>query len=177
MEFCANYFGLFCKSCLGDEEVHAICAMLRENQTIIELNLRGNAISDEGCRALASILAAPSTLENINLRKNSITRKGIKMIVEALERSSRVRHVHVHAGGKIEAFGQDETNIGKRFSPEDQSLPKSTPKTTLNTVCIVDIRENSKPEDDSKLFQEEMFGLPVTIGNESKNKRKQESLR
>jgi hypothetical protein len=157
------------KACLGDEEVHAICAMLRENQTIIELNLRGNLITDEGCRALASVLSAPSTLENINLRNNRITRKGIKLIVEALERSSRVRHVYVHAGGKIEAFGQDETYTDRCILEEEPSSAKPPPKKKVNTICIIDIRDNSKPED-YKLFREELFGLPITVEHNSASK-------
>lgn len=141
---------------MGDEEVHAICAMLRENQTIVELNLRGNSISDEGCRALASVLSVPSTLENIDLRKNRIGRKGMKLIVEALERSTRVRHVYVHAGGKIEALGRDQADDNKPNPPLTSSKGK------VNTVCIVDIRDNKKPED-SKLFKEELSGLPITV--------------
>ncbi len=140
--------------------MHAICAILRENQTIVELNLRGNSISDEGCRALSSLLSATSTLENINLRKNRITRKGIKILVEALERSSRVRHVYVHAGGKIEAFGQQYEKCNVQANTKE--MPSSATRAKANTVCIIDIRENSKPED-SKLFQEDLFGLSVTL--------------
>ncbi len=147
---------------MTDEEVHAISAMLRENQTIVELNLRGNMITDEGCRALASVLSAPSSLENIDLRRNRITRKGIKLIVEALDRSSRVRHVYVHTGGKIEAFGKQEA--GNKL--DDSKIVGSKIK---NVVCVVDIRDNSRPED-SSIFREEMFGLAITVDEKESNK-------
>jgi hypothetical protein len=78
------------------------------------------------------VLAGPSMLENIDLRRNRISRNGIKLIVEALERSDRVRHVHVHAGGKIEAMGSKNTS-------DANNCHESC------TICMVDIRENSKP--------------------------------
>lgn len=106
--------------------------MLKDNQTIAELNLRGNLITDDGCRALASILSSKSSLSVIDLRSNRISRKGIKLLVEALERSPRVRHVHVHAGGKIEAFG-----ITNDVGEDNKGM----------TVCIVDVRDNLKPDD------------------------------
>lgn len=120
---------------MADEEIHALSAMLKENQTISELNLRGNLITDDGCRALASILSSKSSLSLIDLRNNRISRKGIKLLAEALERSPRVRHVHVHAGGKIEAFGitSDEGEDNKGI-----------------TVCIVDVRDNLKPNDSNR---------------------------
>ena len=153
---------LLLQTCLGDEEVHAISAMLRENETIADLNLSGNMVSDEGCRALASVLSGPSSLERIDLRKNRITTKGIKLIVEALERSARVRHVHVHAGGKIEAFGQE-------IKDGDSSTGKQP-----NLVCKVDVRDNSKPED-SQIFREDLFGLPITVSDDDSSKVKKGS--
>ncbi len=140
------------KASLTDEEVHAISALLRKNETIAVLNLQGNLITDEGCRSLSSVLSGPSSLQNIDLRRNRITRNGIKLIVEALERSERVRHVHVHAGGKIEAMGGNDNNNGSSTSNANAS----------STVCTVDIRENSKPEE-SVVMKQDMFGLPLTF--------------
>ena len=114
-------------------------------------------ISDEGCRALASILSGSSSLQRIDLRDNRITTKGIKMIVEALDRSSRVRHVHVHTGGKVEAFGQE-------IKDSDSCSGKQP-----NIVCKVDIRDNSKRED-SQTFQEDLFGLPITVSDDTASK-------
>ena len=119
------------QNCLADEELHALSAMLKDNQTIAELNLRGNLITDDGCRALASILSSKSSLSVIDLRSNRISRKGIKLLVEALERSPIVRHVHVHAGGNIEAFG-----ITNDVGEDNKGM----------TVCIVDVRDNLKPD-------------------------------
>jgi hypothetical protein len=130
---------------LGDEEAHAISAMLRGNQTIAELNLKGNLITDEGCRAIGSILSSPSALEVVDLSHNHISRNGIKVIVEALERSPRVQRVFVHVGGKVEALGQiqDKGN-------------------TTDTVCIVDLRNNSK-KDEAHKIEGDLVGLPITF--------------
>ena len=145
--------------------------MLRDNQTIVDLNLRGNFITDEGCRALASVLSSPSSLERIDLRKNRITRKGIKLIVEALERSARVRHVYVHAGGKIEALGQDENVGSERYNSNPSSNLAQNNMKHVNSVCMVDIRDNSKPEDSAQ-FKEDLYGLSITVDDNSSKSSK-----
>jgi hypothetical protein len=45
------------ESNISDEEVHALAALLRNNTTIEELNLRGNNVTDDGARALGAVLA------------------------------------------------------------------------------------------------------------------------
>lgn len=111
-----------------------------DNQTIAELNLRGNLISDDGCRAIASILSSKSSLKLIDLRENNISHRGIKLLADSLERSPRVRRVHVHPGGRIEAYGTNEESSDKQ-----QGL----------TICIVDVRENCKIEESKTLLIEE----------------------
>lgn len=148
--------------------------MLRENHTITELNLRGNLITDEGCRAIASILSGPTSLRSIDLRSNRISRNGIKSITQALERSKRVRHVYVHAGGKIEALGTNEQAIlrcDKQISDALDIQPVDSPPIIVDTVCVVDIRDNSTHEV-SDTFKEDLFDLPVTYGSSANNEEK-----
>ena len=118
---------------MGDEEVHVVAAMLRNNATIEEIQFRKNRISDAGARALAAVLAERSALKFIDLRENSISMSGIKIkvIADALERSERIHKVMVHPGGKIEAFGASETI-------NDES---ETTAFAVKTACIVDLRE------------------------------------
>jgi len=139
---------------LTDEEVHAIAAMLRGNTTIVELNLRGNLITDEGARAIAAVLNGRTALRTVDLRGNKIGRPGLRAVAEALERSERVRHVYVHAGGKIEALGTGGFGAPKSFKDDlDSNTDEgggggdSGPMVAVETVCVVDIRENS-PQDD-----------------------------
>jgi len=75
----------------------------------------------------------------IDLRGNKIGKGAIRVLAEALERSERVRHVYVHAGGKIEALG-----AGK-WAPKPESDEPVDPKlmVTVETVCVVDVRENN----------------------------------
>ena len=88
---------------VGDEEAHALAALLRDCDSILEVDLRGNAVGDMGARALCAILSSHSSkLALLDLRGNEISRNGIVLLAEALERSDRTRHVYVHAGGKIE---------------------------------------------------------------------------
>lgn len=116
---------------MGDEEVHVVVAMLRNNITIEELQFRRNNIGDDGARAIAAVLAERSALKLVDLRENRISMIGVKVIADALERSERIHKVMVHPGGKIEAFGASET-IG-----ESESAAFA-----VRTVCVVDIREN-----------------------------------
>lgn len=129
---------------IGDEETHAIVSMLRDNETIAELNLRGNQLTDDAARALASLLARPSALRYVDLRENRIGRNGIKVIADALERSERVKHVYVHAGGKIEALGSSEY-IGDDASTAHRR-DSSQGLSSVGSVCIVDVRDNTTHE-------------------------------
>jgi len=72
------------ESCLEDEEVHIIAALLKNNTTIAELNLRNNCITNDGARALAEILAGRSALRFVDLRGNRIDRTGIRAISNIL---------------------------------------------------------------------------------------------
>lgn len=138
------------ESNISDEEVHALAALLRNNTNIDELNLRGNNISDDGARALGAVLAGRSSLRSIDLRGNKIGKGAIRIIAEALERSERVRHVYVHAGGKIEALG-----AGRWANPRETAGPEETDSkvmVTVETVCVVDIRDNN-PEDHAQNYE------------------------
>lgn len=130
------------ESNLGDEEIHALSALLRNNVSIEEVNLRGNLISDDGARALAAVLSGRSGLRLLDLRGNKISRAGIKALAEALERSGRVKHVYVHAGGKVEALGTKAKDATAGAPP---AAPSSSTQTSgaVETVCVVDVRDNS----------------------------------
>eukprot|EP01038_Epipyxis_sp_PR26KG_P009467 gene9467-12754_t len=140
------------ESNITDEEIHALAALLRNNTSIEELNLRSNMITDDGARALGAVLAGKSGLKLVDLRGNKIGKGAIHILAEALRRSERVRHVYVHAGGKIEALG-----AGRWANPRDGGPMKSAAEIaaetkgvngTVETVCVVDIRDNN-PENTS----------------------------
>jgi myosin protein heavy chain len=137
------------ESNISDEEIHALAALLRNNTSIEELNLRGNNITDDGARALAAVLSGKSGLRLVDLRGNKIGKSAIRILAEALERSERVRHVYVHAGGKIEALGtgkwatKTRATIGSTV--DDNYSLESSAKQPVNveTICVVDIRDNN----------------------------------
>jgi len=143
------------ESGIGDEEVHALAALLRGNTHITELNLRNNTITNEGARALGAVLSGACGLQVIDLRDNCIGDIGIRNLAESLERSSRIRHVYVHAGGKIEALGAvvDErwahgrggNSEGSADNGESESS-KEAPMMAVSTVCTVDVRNNRDPD-------------------------------
>jgi hypothetical protein len=67
------------------------------------------------------------------------------MLAEALERCDRVRHVYVHAGGKIEALG----TVSQLWAHPRDTSNNSNNNTTSNasggnveTICVVDVRDN-----------------------------------
>ncbi len=133
------------ESNLGDEEIHALAALLRNNMSIDEVNLRSNQITDDGARALAAVLAGKSGLKLIDLRGNKISKAGIKSIAEALERCERVKHVYVHAGGKVEALGTSRwaNPRGEQTESVKNTTLQSKTLGTVETVCVVDIRDNT----------------------------------
>mmetsp|Transcript_7462 Transcript_7462/g.11099 ORF Transcript_7462/g.11099 Transcript_7462/m.11099 type:complete len:1051 (-) Transcript_7462:52-3204(-) len=163
---------------LADEETYAIAAMLRGNVTIAELNLRSNVITDDGARAMSSILSGQSALRHVDLRGNLISRAGIKIIAEALERSTRVKHVYVHAGGKIEAIGTSERtssdanyhkNSEKSYDGGSQmDSNANAPLVSVETVCVVDVRENSQDKNNLGKNHELEFELSERSYNERK---------
>lgn len=156
---------------LTDEEVHAIAAMLRGNTTIVELNLRGNLITDEGARAIAAVLNGRTALRTVDLRGNRVGRPGLRAIAEALERSERVRHVYVHAGGKIEALGTGAGGGAPKSHSDDLvgGGGDAGPMVTVETVCVVDIRENNPPEDilGNRIEVADKGGVRVDVGKAS----------
>lgn len=136
------------ESGVGDEEVHAIAALLRNSSNVKELHLRGNSISAEGARAIAAILShASSSLRHVDLRQNRISKDGIKVLAEALERNERVKHVYVHAGGKIEALGTTTaTSSMMNAQIASSAVPVKSGLIGVETVCVVDVREQTNAE-------------------------------
>jgi len=130
------------ESNITDEEIHALAALLRNNTNIDELNLRGNNITDDGARALGAVLAGRSGLRVVDLRGNKIGKGAIKVLAEALERSERVRHVYVHAGGKIEALGAGKWAAPRGDKDADEPADPRV-MVTVETICVVDVRENN----------------------------------
>jgi len=171
------------ESNITDEEIHALAALLRNNTTIDELNLRGNVITDDGARALGAVLAGKSGLRLIDLRGNKIGKGAIRVLAEALERSERVRHVYVHAGGKIEALGASRwaaprnndgnntfsknlTNNNSNNSGEIMNENKNNG--TVETICVVDIRDNH-PEQTSFPYELEKIEIGIVADNSNNN--------
>jgi myosin protein heavy chain len=70
------------ESNICDEEVHALSALLKNNVTVKEINLRGNNIGDDGARSLCAVLSAKSALRLVDLRGNRIGKGAIKIIAE-----------------------------------------------------------------------------------------------
>merc|ERR1712028_97069 len=66
-----------------------------------------------------------------------IGKGGVRAMAEALERSERVRHVYVHAGGKVEALGTGSWAQGQEGEDGGASMG------TVETVCVVDARDNT----------------------------------
>lgn len=140
------------ESGVGDEEVHAIAALLRSATNVRELQLRGNSISNEGARAIAAVLCISTCrLRQVDLRGNHIGKDGIKVLAEALERNDRIKHVYVHAGGKIEALGT--TSPAAQAAIVNAQISSAAalggPHASLigvETVCVVDVREQVEAE-------------------------------
>lgn len=142
------------ESGVGDEEVHAIAALLRNAPNVRELQLRGNAVTSDGARAVAAILGLASCqLRLVDLRANRISKDGVRVLAEALERNERTKHVYVHAGGKIEALGTTSA-AASALHWNAQAMSSGVGATTssgligVETICVVDVREQTSSEHD-----------------------------
>ena len=86
-------------------------------------------------------------MRTLDMRGNRVGKQGIRAIAEALERSERVRHVYVHAGGKIEALGTGRWAVPRDVGGGVASVDGAAPMVTVETICVVDVRENSPAAD------------------------------
>jgi myosin protein heavy chain len=164
------------ESNISDEEVHALAALLRNNTSIEKVDLRGNNITDDGARALGAVLAGRSGLQSIDLRANKIGPGAIRILAEALERSERVRHVYVHAGGKIEALGTKRVGTIKvgQGSPGAGSAGGDL-SVAVETVCVVDIRDNN-PKDINQNYELLSIDAPLREGDAAKSQFQREQI-
>jgi len=144
---------LLSDSNLTDEDVHMITSSLKKNVSIIELGLRGNAVTDDGARAIATILASSKVLRTVDLRGNKIGRSGLRAIVDGLERSERVRHVYVRPGGKVEALSGGHKDDTRTLVERDDTKTLKNQSISVETICVVDVRDNDPPEDPMSSFR------------------------
>ena len=142
-----------CDNKIGDEEIHALVAVLSANDNAHVIDLKNNNITDTGCRGLAALLRSTHTLEEIDLRGNSIGRPGIRVLAEAIEHNMRVKHVFVHDKGRIEALGTltgdgneaRESKLGEETPSGDPTVDPGYVDTVL-TIDVEDQQSGPKPE-------------------------------
>ena len=94
-------------------------------------------------------MAGRSSLRLVDLRGNKIGKGAIRILAEALERAERVRHVYVHAGGKIEALGTSSASRAAGQGTEDlEGGDANAQRNAVNveTICVVDVRDNNPQE-------------------------------
>ena len=128
---------------IGDEEIHALVAVLSSKDRADLLDLRGNSIGDVGARGLATLLRSSNVLAEVDVRDNCIGPTGVRILAEALEHNTRVRHVFVHGNGRIEALGSvsggSDGNGGNGGGDQDED------DAVIDTVIVVNVanqREN-----------------------------------
>ena len=69
---------------VGDDAVELISRGLKENKSLLELNLSCCGLGDEGCAHLAEALLVNGTLKQLWLQKNEIGDGGILSLSETL---------------------------------------------------------------------------------------------
>ncbi len=116
---------------IGDEEVHALVAVLAAKDRVDLLDLRKNGIGDVGARGLATLLRSSGVLAEVDLRENNVGPTGLRILAEALEHNNRVRHVFVHGNGRIEALGTIGSGLLADGSPDPDAI--------IDTVITVNV--------------------------------------
>ena len=70
---------------IGDHYVQNICEVLKFNNTLSNLDLKGNSIADVGAQYLSEALKVNNTVTNLDLKGNSISDVGAQYLSEALK--------------------------------------------------------------------------------------------
>lgn len=73
---------------VGDDAVELICRGLKENRSLLKLNLSCCGLGDEGCAHLAEALLQNDTLTHLWLQKNEIGDGGIVPLGETLQQNT-----------------------------------------------------------------------------------------
>ena len=120
---------------IGDEEMHALVAVLSSKDRADLLDLKNNSIGDVGARGLASLLRSSKVLCEVDLRENFIGATGVRILAEALEHNKRVRHVFVHGNGRIEALGTVTENGDSVLDMSDDDEDD----VVIDTVIVVNV--------------------------------------
>lgn len=114
---------------LGHEgATEALAEVLKENSSIVEIDLRNNRISDKGAAALARALPSVRVLEKLDLRWNEITNTSGDLLVRSIKGHSSMQKIEL-AGNpiKLELLGNNTTERKKSmYLPRSISRP-STP--------------------------------------------------
>ena len=104
-----------------------------------------------------------------------MTPHGIRILAEALERSERVRHVYVHAAGKVEALG-----IAK-WTPVNPPDGATTAEfsASVETVCCVDCRDNIQHDQEQQKITNSLkkSEVPVAVANHKRLAREKKIQR
>jgi hypothetical protein len=138
---------------IGDEEIHALVAVLSSKDRVDLLDLRSNTIGDVGARGLASILRSSKVLAEVDLRENFIGPTGVRILAEALEHNKRVRHVFVHGNGRIEALG----TVGESENDEDED------DVVIDTVIVVNVGGQKEKTGTSNTATGGASGKPLVL--------------
>jgi hypothetical protein len=120
---------------IGDEEIHALVAVLSSKDRVDLLDLRGNSIGDVGARGLATLLRSSKVLAEVDLRDNCIGPTGLRILAEALEHNKRVRHVFVHGNGRIEALGTVSSSSSTAGGEDESHIDDDD--AVIDTVLVV----------------------------------------
>merc|ERR1712072_1090927 len=155
--------------------IPSIVRSVEKSDEVGVIQLPESSISDEEVHALASVLAGKSNISTIDLRGNRMTPHGIRILAEALERSERVRHVYVHAAGKVEALG-----IAK-WTPVNPPDGATTAEfsASVETVCCVDCRDNIQHDQEQQKITNSLkkSEVPVAAANRKRSAREKKIQR
>ena len=171
--------GISLRDCrVGDEEIHALVAILSPNDNVQVIDLTNNQITNTGCRGIATYLRMTRNLEVLDLRGNEIGMVGIRILAEAVEHNGRVKHVFVHDKQRIEALGNnsmDEQIQGQVTTSDKDKTTEKKNRTTedetgyVQTTLVISIgdQNNSRvTEGDKKpTFQANFTSYPTSEDN------------
>src|SRR5690606_38004482 len=84
----------------------AISEMLKENHSLVELNLAKTMLNDKGVGIIAKNLKENSTLEQLILRNCLITDRGCNSLITALRENKAIKYLDL-SGNQINKSGKE----------------------------------------------------------------------
>eukprot|EP00754_Rhynchopus_humris_P042837 Rhum_TRINITY_DN2794_c0_g1::Rhum_TRINITY_DN2794_c0_g1_i1::g.8330::m.8330 len=117
-----------CFADAGECDGDTVCALLRyclrDNESVVSIDVSGLGVTDQGATALAVIMRASTRLSHVSLANNPITVTGLQEVFTGVWESSTLRELNIDGLLAFEDTGSDEDGRLLAVALRDRLLGK-----------------------------------------------------